>query len=265
MDKDTTDRPLALVTGATSGIGLELARQLAERGHDVVVAARSDRVDDPELLGDHGKPVLAVQADLATHVGVENLAEQVRSLGRPLDVLAINAGMALGHRFVDRPVEEHLELVDLNVRGSVHLAGLLLPHMAAQGRGHVLITSSIAAVSPGPYQATYNASKAFMLMFAEALREEMKDSGLTVMALMPGPTETEIFEKGDMDDTRLGQTSKDDPSEVAREALDALFAGKDQVVTGSIRNTVGALISKVVPERVSAVVHSKITEPGSGT
>jgi uncharacterized protein len=257
-----TARPLALVTGASSGIGLELAKELSGRGYDVVVAAEESTIEDPALLG-AGAPVLAVRADLADPSGVAQLAARVRQLGRPLDVLAINAGVGAGGRFIDGPLEAHLRVVDLNVRSAVHLAHLIVPDMVERGEGGVLFTSSIAAMTPGPYQSTYFASKAFLSSFAEALRIELADTGVTVTALLPGPTDTEFFRRAGLEDTKIGQSKKDDPRDVARDGVDALLAGKSSVVGGSLKNKVQVAASKIAPERLTAAMAAKQNKPRS--
>jgi len=261
---ETTTRPLALVTGASSGIGLELAKELKDRGYDVVVTAEDAAVEAPDLLDGAGAPVLAVRADLAEPSGVQELDDRVRQLGRPLDILAINAGVGVGGRFIETELDAHLNLVDLNVRSAVHLARLRLPEMVHRGEGCLLFTSSIAATMPGPYQSTYNASKSFLYSFAEALRVELEDTGVTVTALMPGPTDTDFFRRADIEDTKLGQSKKDDPREVARDGLDALFAGKDHVVAGSVKNKAQVAAAKVLPDPAMASIHGRMSEPGSG-
>jgi short-subunit dehydrogenase len=188
------NRPLGLVTGASSGIGLALANELVDQGYDVAVVAEDAAVERPNLLQD-GTAALAIRADLTDPMEVEKVASRVGTFGRALDVLAINAGVGAGDRFIDRNISEHLRVVDLNVRSAVQLVGLLVPPMVEHGSGRVLLTSSIAATLPGPYQSAYNTSKAFLLSFAEALRTELRDTGVTVTALMPGPTDTAFFER----------------------------------------------------------------------
>jgi short-subunit dehydrogenase len=151
------------------------------------------------------------------------------------------------------------------VTSQVHLARRVLPDMVARGSGRVLFTSSIAATQPGPFEAVYNASKAFLFSFAEALRTELKDTGVTVSALLPGPTETEFFERAGIEDTRLGQSTKDDPAEVARDGFEALMSGKDHVVAGSLKNKLMTAAAKITPERGKAAAHARLSEPGSGT
>ncbi|EWM10707.1 LOW QUALITY PROTEIN: dehydrogenase DhgA, partial [Kutzneria sp. 744] len=221
--------PLAVVTGASSGIGLELAHQLAANGFDLFVCAEdSELVIAADALRADNVAVEAVRADLTEPDGVEQLVESVTATGRPVDALVINAGVGVSGAFVgDSTPADQLSVVDLNVRSAVHLAKLLLPNMAARGSGRVLFTSSIAAVMPGPFQTVYNASKAFLLSFAEALREELKDSGVTVTTLMPGPTDTEFFDRADMGDTKLGASEDKDSAElVAEQGYKAMMAGK---------------------------------------
>jgi uncharacterized protein len=264
MDTEITSRPLAVVTGASSGIGLELARQFAEHDFDLIISAEDDELDAAaNTLHDLGVNVKPVRADLATADGVEELAVRVRGDGRPVAALVINAGIGVNGPFVDTDVADHMKLVGLNVTGAVHLAGRVLPSMAANGAGRVLFTSSIAATMPGPYMSTYNASKAFLYSFAQALRTELKDSGVTVTALMPGPTDTEFFERADMEDTKLGQVKKDDPANVARDGFEAMMAGDDHIVAGSIKNKAQVAAAKVLPDTAVSAAHAKLSEPGS--
>jgi uncharacterized protein len=261
---NTGARPLAAVTGASSGIGLELARELAEQGFDLVVAAEDAELDDAAArLRQAGATVEAVRADLATAEGNEELARRVRQAGRPLDALVINAGIGVSGAFVETELRDHVDLVELNVTGAVRLARLLLPDMVARRQGRVLFTSSIAATMPGPYMSTYNASKAFLYSFSQALRVELKDAGITVTALMPGPTDTEFFERADMEDTKLGQSTKDDPADVARDGIEAMMAGKDHVVAGSVKNKIQTVAGHVLPDSTMAAQHRRMSEPGT--
>ncbi|MFB4313948.1 SDR family NAD(P)-dependent oxidoreductase [Actinomadura sp. 21ATH] len=260
---------MAVVTGASSGIGRELAAEFARKGFDVVMAAEDAAVDRVAraISGETVGTAKPVQADLATAPGVDALYAAVQALRRPVDALAINAGVGVSGDF-DRStdLEDELRLIDLNVRSAVHLAKRILPAMIERGRGRILFTSSIAATGPGPYQATYAASKAFLFSFSEALRHELRGTGVTVTALLPGPTDTGFFERAGLENTRLGQMkSKDDPADVARQGFDALMAGKDHVVTGSIRNRVQAGIAKIAPETTKARMIGKLSEPRPDT
>jgi len=172
--------------------------------------------------------------------------------------------VGVGGRFDETDLDADLRLIDLNVRSQVHLAKLLVREMVQRGEGRLLITSSIAAKMPGPFHATYAASKAFLHSFAEAIRTELKDTGVTVTSLMPGPTDTEFFERAGMEDTKLGTSKKDDPADVARDALSALLSGKDHVVAGSRMNSVQAGSATVMPDKAVSAVAAKMAEPGSG-
>ena len=260
-------RPLAVVTGASSGIGRELAARFAEGGFDLIVAAEDERIGAAaSSFAERGIQAVPVRADLATFDGVEELYQAIQAAGRAPEALAINAGVGVGGDFArDNELADELRLIGLNITGAVHLAKRALPEMIAAGHGAVLFTSSIAATAPGPYHATYAASKAFLLSFAEALRYELRDTGVTVTALMPGPTDTEFFDRAGMQGTKLReQTAKDDPAEVAREGFEALMAGKDHVIAGSAKNKAQAAAGRVLPETKKAAVQARETEPGSG-
>jgi short-subunit dehydrogenase len=261
----TGTRPLALVTGASSGIGLELAKQFATNGFDLVVAAEDDAIAaaavDVEQLGARAE---AVKADLATPAGVEELWRRAGALGRPIDAAALNAGIGSGGAFADTDLDRELRLVDLNVRSTVHLAKHVVRDMVARGEGRILFTSSIASTMPGPLAAVYNASKSFVQSFALALRNELKDTGVTVTSLMPGPTETEFFDRADMLDTRVGESDhKDDPADVAREGFEALMAGKERVVASSVSTKLQGRSSRFLPDSAKAAMHRRMAEPKS--
>ena len=262
---DVREQGLAVVTGASSGIGLAIARELVTHGYDVVAVAET--ADSDNTAAEIGMParVQTVSADLATDDGVESACEAVRATGRPVDVLVLNAGVGTSGDFVrDGDLKSELDLVRLNVLAPVHMAKRLMPDMVERRTGRVLVTSSIAATMPGPYEATYAASKAFLLSFAEAVRKEVADTGVTVTALMPGPTETNFFRRAGLEDTRLGQMRKDDPAEVAHDGVRALLAGDDKVVAGSVLNKAQALFGKFATPRISAAIHAFLSKPGSG-
>jgi uncharacterized protein len=262
---ENAQRPLVLVTGASSGIGLELARQFAEHGFDLIIAAEDDDIQPVAgELGDRAS-VEAVQVDLATATGVEDLLRRIEGAGRPLDAAAINAGIGAGGAFAtDTELEDELKLVDLNVRSTVHLAKYVVRGMVDRGEGRILFTSSIASTMPGSFQAVYNASKSFVQSFALALRNELKDSGVTVTSLMPGPTDTEFFERADMLDTRVGAGDKDDPADVARDGFEALMNGDERVVSASLSTKLQGRASRLMPDGVKAAMHRRMAEPGSG-
>jgi short-subunit dehydrogenase len=263
MDQDGRHR--ALITGASSGIGFELAGQFATHGFDVVIAAEDEGIHAAaERLRSTGAKVEAVQVDLATEEGVERLYAAVRATGRPLDAVALNAGIGGGGAFIDTDLRRELRLVDLNVRSTVHLAKLALRDMVERDQGRLLFTSSIASTMPGPFQAVYNASKSFVQSFALALRNELKDTGVAVTALMPGPTDTEFFDKAGMTDTKVGTMSKDDPADVARMGFEALTKGKERVVASSVSSKVQGRTGKLLPDSLKAEMHRKLAEPGKG-
>jgi uncharacterized protein len=259
---DQEARELAVVTGASSGIGLELARQFAMNGFDVMAAAEDRRIFDAAAeLGVLGRDVIPVSTDLATSEGVEELYGAIAATGRPVDALVLNAGVGVGGEFVDTPIEDDVNLIELNVVSPVRLAKLVIPDMVKRGRGRVLLTASVASTMPGPYYATYAASKAFVLSFAQAIRHELGDRGVSVTALMPGPTDTDFFRRADMEDTPVGRARKDDPAQVAADAFEAMMAGSDHVVAGSVKNKAQTIAAKVLPETATAAVHGRLTRP----
>lgn len=261
----TSTRPFAVITGASSGIGLELARVFAENNYDLLITSEDAGIDAAAAqLSNNGAKVAHAQADLATAEGVQALYEQIVAFGRPVDAIAMNAGVGVGGRFLENDIDAEMNLISLNIISLVRLSKLVLKDMVARGQGRVLYTSSIAALMPGPYYAVYAASKAFVQSFSEALRYELKDSGVTITALQPGPTDTNFFARAGMLDTKAGTSEKDDPAEVARDGFEAMMAGKDHVVAGAFKNKVQAVMSEVMPETMKAGQHAKMTEPGSG-
>lgn len=262
---ELNERPLAVVTGASSGIGHELAKELARQGFDLLVVAENEAITAvPAQLERAGSQVTAMRADLTVPAEVDGFATKIRSLNRPVSVLAINAGVGVSGGFVrDTSLTDQLTVVDLNVRSAVHLVKLLVPDMVDQRRGRLLFTSSIAATSPGPFQAVYHASKAFLQSFAQGLREELRNTGVTVTAVMPGPTGTRFFARAGMTETKIGADPKDDAADVARQAVDALLAGKDHVVTGSLRNKVQVVAGRVLPDRLLTAIQRRVSAPGT--
>ncbi|MEH2450935.1 SDR family NAD(P)-dependent oxidoreductase [Nostoc sp.] len=258
-------RPLAVVTGASNGIGYELAKQFAQNGFDLLVTGTGASINEAaQAFKDLGAQVETVQADLATYDGVETLYNQIKAIDRPVDAIAINAGVGVSGDFArETDLKDELNLINLNVVSSVHLAKRVVKDMVDRGKGRILFTSSIAALMPGPFETVYAASKAFVHSFSEGLRSELKDTGVTVTALMPGPTDTNFFQRADMDDTKVGADKKDDPAEVAKQGFDALMAGKDQIIAGSLKTKILGTVSKVLPDTVSAELHRKLSEPGS--
>ena len=254
----------AVVTGASSGIGYELAKQFAENGFDLLIVSAGERIHDTaQEFQTSGTRVQAVQADLATHEGVHELLDAIQSSGRPVDAVAINAGVGVSGRFAETDLGEELNMIALNVTSTVHLAKYMVKDMLARGRGRILFTASIAGTMPTPYQAVYGATKAFVRSLSQSLRHELKESGVSVTALMPGATETEFFERAGAEDTKLGASEKDNAAEVAKEGFEALMAGKDHVVTGSFKNKMQAAAGYALPDPMVAAGHAKLSEPGS--
>ncbi len=254
-------RGLAIVTGASTGIGFELAKLAAQDGYDLIVAADEARIDAAARdVRAFGTRVDAVEVDLSTIEGVDTLL--AAAAGRPIDVLIANAGISKGGAFLDQDVASWQHSIGTNVTGTVYLLQRVLRDMVACGAGKVLVTGSIVGYIPGPFNAIYNATKAFIDNFTEALRNELKDSeGVTLTTLMPGATDTEFFDRADMRDTPVGQDdSKADPATVAKDGWDAMLAGKGHIVSGW-QNKAQVLASGVVPQAALAALHRKIAEP----
>jgi hypothetical protein len=255
----TSNRPLAVVTGASSGIGLEFARALAARGHDlVVVARRRERLEALAVeLG--AVEVHVVAADLATAEGVGALVRAVDGLGRPVDVLVNNAGFGSYGEFAKLELERELEMVDLNCRALVALTGHFLPRMAARGSGCIFQLASTASFQPLPYMATYAASKAFVLWFSEAVAREAEAAGVRVVAVCPGHTPTE-FHAVSGADKRGVHTPGQSAAEVVREALGAWEDGAHTVVTGT-PNKLTTQVARLMPRRVFAALLGRAFKP----
>jgi uncharacterized protein len=257
-------RKLAVVTGASTGIGLELARECVEHDFDLVICAEDHGIHNAaEHLSKSGAFVLPVQADLSTYEGVQTLYQAIVDTGRHVDALLLNAGIGVGGAFLVNDLEQELRMVRLNVESVIHLSKLVLPMMVNRRQGHVLITASVASTSPAPFLAVYGATKAFDLSFAEALRYELVDTGVTVTALQPGATDTEFFARAGMDHTKVAQAEKDDPAAVAQKGFEAMMAGKDKVFGASMKAKMEGLVGEVLPEPTKAKMQSKQTEPHS--
>jgi short-subunit dehydrogenase len=252
---------LAVVTGASTGIGYELAKRCAEDGFDLLVAADEPEIhtaaDDFKKLG---VEVEAIEADLATVEGVEELYRATQ--GRSVDALLANAGIGLGGAFLDQDFGDVRHVIDTNITGTIYLAQKVGKDMRERGQGRILFTGSIAGFTPGTFNAAYNGTKAFIDSFSFALRNELKDTGVTVTCLMPGATETEFFERAGMLDTKIGQSEKDDPADVAKVGYEAMMQGEGDVVSGW-KNKVLSAAATVTPSSVLAEQHRKKAEPGS--
>jgi short-subunit dehydrogenase len=254
-------RPFAIVTGASSGIGYELAKLCAGNGYDLLVAADRPEINEAaEAFRAFGVEVEALETDLATLEGVDALYAAAK--GRPVDALLANAGHGLGRAFLDQDFDEVRHVIDTNITGTVYLLQKVGREMRARGQGRILITGSIAGFMPGSFQAVYNGTKAFIDSFSFALRNELKDTSVTVTCLMPGATETDFFERADMLDTKVGQQEKDDPAKVAKDGFDAMMNGEGDVVSGW-QNKLWTTAATVTPAGMLAEQHRKLAEPGS--
>ncbi|MFJ6386990.1 SDR family NAD(P)-dependent oxidoreductase [Streptomyces sp. NPDC091972] len=260
----TDTRPLALITGASSGIGRELARQFASHGYDLVVNAEDESLESAaRSLRKSGGEVRAVRADLRTNEGRFRLLDALDGL--TVDVAVLNAGVGRGGAFVDTDLADDQEVIDLNVTATVRLAKPLLRAMVTRGAGRLAFTSSVASEMPGPFQPVYNASKSFVQSFAQALAEEVEDTGVTVTSFMPGPTDTDFFDRAGMaDDTRIGTMKKDDPAQVAEQAFEAIVKGRSKALTGSLKTKAQGLAGKVLPDGLKAAAHRRLAEPQRG-
>lgn len=254
-------KELAIVTGASTGIGLELAKLCAQEGFDLIIAADEPAIHDVgETLRRLGVSVDTIEADLATMEGNDKVYAALN--GRRIDYLLANAGHGLGRDFVDQDFNDIRHVIDTNITGTVYLIQLIAREMRAQGGGRILITGSIAGFMPGAFHAIYNGTKAFINSFSFAIREELTDTGITVTCLMPGETETEFFERADLMDTKVGTKAKDDPADVAKDGFDAMMAGKGDVVSGW-KNKIQSAVANVTPAGLVAKQHRRLTEPGS--
>ncbi|WP_262296626.1 SDR family NAD(P)-dependent oxidoreductase [Microvirga sesbaniae] len=257
-----TAKPLAIVTGASSGIGYELAKLCAQNGYDLLIAADQAAIHEAaEEFRTLGADVEAVETDLATLEGVDKLYAAAK--GRSVAALLANAGHGLGHAFLDQDFRDARHVIDTNITGTLYLIQKVGRDMRARNEGRILITGSIAGFMPGTFQAVYNGTKAFIDSFSFALRNELKDTNITVTCLMPGATETEFFERAGMEDTKVGQDKKDDPAFVAKVGFDAMLNGEGDVVSGW-KNKFTTILANVTPAGMLAEQHRKMAEPGSG-
>ena len=254
-------QPLALITGASTGIGYELAKCCANDGYDLIVVADEAEIKtaakDFEALGAR---VEAVVADLAKIDEIDKLLNMIGS--RTIDALLANAGRGLGKGFLDQDWNEIRRVIDTNVTGTVYLIQKIGQGMRAVNSGKILITGSVAGLMPGTFQAVYNGTKAFLDSFSFALRNELKDTNITVTCLMPGATQTKFFERAHMMDTKVGTQKKDDPAMVAKTGYDAMLRGDGDVVSGW-KNKLMSSMANIMPASMLAEQHRKMAAPGS--
>lgn len=257
---DATNK-LAVVTGASTGIGLELAKIAAKKKYDLVIAANEPEIEQAaaELRREGGR-VDVVQADLSTTEGNDQVIAKIGS--RPVALLLANVGRGLGKAFLDQSWDDIRFVIDTNVTGPVYLVRKVAAGMRTQGEGKILFTGSIAGFMPGSYHAVYNATKAFIDSFSYALREELTETRITVTCLMPGPTETKFFERAGLLDTKVGTQEKDDAADVAQTGWDAMMDNEGGVVAG-MKNKMQAAMAHVTPAEMLARQHTKMTKPGT--
>ena len=258
-----SDRKFAVVTGASTGIGFELATLAAKNGYDILVVANEPLIDAAAAdFKQFGTDVQSVEAELSTVEGVDRLLTATN--GRPIDVLCANAGAGFGGAFVDQTFEQIRHTIDTNVTGTLYLLHKVLGAMVARGDGKVLVTGSIVGYVPGAFNPIYNATKAFIDNFTDAVRNEIKEvENVTLTTLLPGATETEFFARADMLDTRVGAAEKADPAKVAKDGWNAMIAGKDRITSGWF-NKLQVAAAGISPPSVMAEMHRKIAEPGGG-
>ena len=258
----TNTRPLAIVTGASAGIGYEFAKQCIAGGFDLIVAADDPKIEEVAASFRNGAQVEAVVADLSGDEGVDKLYGAIA--GRPVAALLANAGRGLGRAFLEQDPAAWRKVVDTNITGTLLLVQRVAKDMQKAGGGRILITGSIAGFMPGTYQAVYNGTKAFLDSFSFALRHEVAEQGISVTCLMPGATETDFFETADMMDTKVGTAKKDDPAMVAKVGYDAMMKGEGDVVAGW-HNKLQAAIAHIAPAGLTAEMHRKMAAPGTAS
>lgn len=263
QEKNINFNPIAVITGASSGIGYELAKVFSKNGFDLIIAADTTRIFSvAQDFRENGRDVLEVlQVDLSSRSGVDELCEIIKKYDERVEAIAINAGVGVYGKFQETDLEEEMSMMGLNIIGVVQLSKFMVNLFSAHGSGRMLFTSSLAADMPGPYYAVYAASKAFVQSFAEAIREELIDTGVTVTALQPDATETNFFERAHMQDSKVYESKKSDPATVAQQGFDALMAGKDHVVAGSWISKIQSSVSKFVTDPMKAVMHKQQVGP----
>ena len=254
----------ALVTGATSGIGKEIARLLAKDQYNLVIVARNqDELNNTanELKLESGVEVRTLAKDLFSRDAVFEVYNEVKSQGFEIDVLVNDAAQGQYGLFVDNDLNRELDIIQLNISSVVILTKLFLKDMVARGAGKILNVASIAGKVPGPYQAVYHGTKAFVHSFSEAIRSELKDTGVTITSLLPGPTATDFFNKAEMNDSKIVQEgSMADPTDVAKDGYEALMAGTDMVVSG-FKNKVQVAMNNITPDNMVADMMKEQQEP----
>jgi len=262
----------ALITGATSGIGYELAQLFAQDGYNLVIVARGESELNAKKaeLESSGIEVITLAKDLSIREEVFALCEEIQIKNIQIDVLVNDAGQGQYGLFSDTDIKRELEIIDLNVAAVVILSKHFVKEMKARGEGKILNLASIASKTPGPWQSIYHATKAFVISFSEALRSELEDTGITVTALMPGVTDTDFFNKASMQDSKAVQDKEAmaDPADVAKAGYEALMGGNDKVISG-FKNKMQVGLTNMMPDSTVAgqvktqqePVHTPVKDP----
>ncbi|MCX2574083.1 SDR family NAD(P)-dependent oxidoreductase [Pedobacter sandarakinus] len=258
------EKQFALITGATSGIGLELAKLFAKDKFNLIIVARDEQAleSTASTLKQEGIDVVCISKDLFVPGAATELYQQVQSMQLEIDVLVNDAGQGVYGKFIENDLERELNIIQLNISALVTLTKHVAKDMVAKGSGKILNLASIAGKTPGPYQAVYHGTKAFVHSFNESIRNELKDTGVSVTSLLPGATDTDFFRKADMLDAKIVQEGDlADPVKVAKDGYEALMAGKDMVVSG-LKNKVQVAMGNLTPDSIQAAQMEKVQEPG---
>lgn len=260
----TSNGKYALITGATSGIGYELAKLFAKDGYNLVIVSRSEdtlQITSNELSSAHGIQAVTIAKDLSEPNAPFELYDEVKAKGIQVDVLVNNAAQGQYGLFVETDIQRELEIVQLNIVAYLVLTKMFVKEMAARNDGKILQVASIAGKLPGPYQSVYHATKAFIVSHTESLANELKDTGVTITALLPCPTDTDFFNTAEMEDTKMVQEgSLSDPAKVAKDGYEALMSGKSEIISG-LKNKAQVGISHVLPDTMVAENIHKQMEP----
>ena len=259
-----SEKTYTLITGATSGIGYELAKLFGSMGHNLILVARTetDLLTAKNELSVLGMDIITIPKDLFEPRAAAELYQDVKNRRLEVDVLINDAGQGQYGLFVENDISRYLQLIQLNIASLTTLTHLFLKDMVAKNRGKILQLASIASETPGPYQAVYHATKAYVLSLTEALINEVKDTEVTITALQPGVTDTDFFNKADMLESKAVQDKSKmaDPAKVAKDGYEALLAGKDKVVSGW-KNKIQTAMSNIIPDTVIADKVAKEQEP----
>ncbi len=259
---ETSNNRYALITGATEGIGYELAKLFAQDGYNLIIVARTEEALQQRKteFSQHGIDVITIAKDLFQPNAAFDLYDEVKSKNLTVDVLVNDAGQGQYGLFAEQDIHRLLDIIQLNINSLTVLTHLFLKDMTARNEGKILQLASIASQLPGPWQAVYHATKAYVLSLTEALVQELKDSAVTITALQPGATDTDFFNKAEMQGSKITDSKMSDPAKVAKDGYEALMSGDDKVISG-LKNKVMVGMSNVMPESTVAAQMDKMQEP----